>query len=101
MSLRVRLFLLLGCLVFLLVSAQGWLVRALTRDLSSELGQVVMYVGHHLVTSLPDVEVLEQGVRTMALDVRIHDEEQFMRVEFGMEWEIYAAETWMLIPYVY
>jgi signal transduction histidine kinase len=77
MSLRVRLFLLLGCLVFLLVSAQWWLVRALTRDLSSELGQVVMYVGHHLVTSLPDVEVLEDDDRTapVALDVSIHEAE--------------------------
>ncbi len=75
MSLRVRLFLLLGSLVFLLVTAQWWLVRALTRDLSGELGQVVMVVGHHLVTSLPNVEVLEEGDRTapMAFDIRIHE----------------------------
>jgi signal transduction histidine kinase len=77
MSLRVRLFLLLGGLVFLLVSAQWWLVRALTRDLSGELGQVVMVVGHHLVTSLPNVEVLEDGDRTAhrTFDVRIHEAE--------------------------
>ena len=34
-----------------------------------------MVVGHHLVTSLPDVEVLEEGDRTAptAFDVRIHE----------------------------
>jgi len=92
MSLRVRLFLLLGSLVFLLVTAQWWLVRALTRDLSGELGQVVMVVGHHLVTSLPNVEVLEEGDGTapMAFDIRIH-ETDFEEGEHAPEEKVHSA----------
>jgi len=50
-SLRVRLFLLLGGLVAALVVAEWCLVRALSRDLSGELGQVAFSVGESLVTS--------------------------------------------------
>jgi signal transduction histidine kinase len=52
MSLRVRLFLLLGGLVVLLVAAEWWLVRSLTRDLSGELDQVAFFVGHSVASSI-------------------------------------------------
>ncbi len=49
MSLRLRLFLLMGGLVAVLVLAQWWFVRLLTRDLSSELDVVVTSVGESMV----------------------------------------------------
>ena len=52
MSLRLRLFLLIGGLVALLVLAQWWLARLLTRDLSSELDAVVQTVGKSVVALL-------------------------------------------------
>jgi protein-S-isoprenylcysteine O-methyltransferase Ste14 len=32
---------------------------------------------------------------------RIRDEEAFMRMEFGVDWDVYCGESWRLIPYVY
>jgi signal transduction histidine kinase len=52
MSLRVRLFLLLGGLVVLLVAAQWWFVRSLTHDLSGELGEVAVFVGQSVASSI-------------------------------------------------
>ena len=49
MSLRLRLFLLMGGLVAMLVAAQWWWVRVLTRDLSSELDIAVATVGKSVV----------------------------------------------------
>ncbi len=49
MSLRLRLFLLMGGLVAVLVLAQWWFVRLLTRELSSELDVVVTSVGKSMV----------------------------------------------------
>ena len=49
MSLRLRLFLLVGGLVAMLVAAQWWWVRMLTRDLSSELDIAVATVGQSVV----------------------------------------------------
>ena len=52
MSLRLRLFLLIGGLAALLVLAQWWWARLLTRDLSSELDVVVQSVGKSMVAFL-------------------------------------------------
>ncbi|MCP3963148.1 MAG: HAMP domain-containing histidine kinase [bacterium] len=62
MSLRLRLFLLFGGLVALLVLAQWWWVRVLTRDLHSELDQVVHSVGSSVVAFFgdPDSEPLHR-----------------------------------------
>jgi protein-S-isoprenylcysteine O-methyltransferase Ste14 len=38
---------------------------------------------------------------TLVLLWRIHDEEAFMRQEFGTDWEAYSAKSWRLIPFVY
>ncbi len=54
MTLRLRLFLLFGGLVALLVLAQWWWVRVLTRDLSSEIDQVASSVGHSVVAFFSD-----------------------------------------------
>ncbi|MEM7350149.1 MAG: HAMP domain-containing sensor histidine kinase [Acidobacteriota bacterium] len=54
MSLRLRLFLLIGALVALLVLAQWWWVHLLTRDLSSELDVVVTKVGESVVAFFKD-----------------------------------------------
>lgn len=58
MSLRLRLFGLLGGLVALLIGAEWWLVRSLTRDLSGELEKVAASVGSQVVrfvaTTQPD-----------------------------------------------
>ena len=50
MSLRVRLFLLLSALVALLVVAQAWWVRSLTRELAAEVGEVALSVGSSMAT---------------------------------------------------
>jgi signal transduction histidine kinase len=50
MSLRLRLFLGLASLVAVLVAAQWWWVRGLTRDLSDEVGFVALKVGHALTS---------------------------------------------------
>ena len=50
MSLRLRLFLLIGGLVALLVVAQWWWARVLARDLSSEIDEVASSVGHSVAT---------------------------------------------------
>ncbi len=55
MSLRMRLFLLLGCLVAALVLAQWWLVRSLTRDVSAEIGNVALRVGEGVAASIPEM----------------------------------------------
>ena len=52
MTLRMRLFLLLGALVAVLVAAEWWLVRSLARDLSTEIGQVAFRVGESLVATV-------------------------------------------------
>lgn len=52
MSLRLRLFLGLACLVTLMVTAQWWWVRGLTSELSEEVGTVVLDVGHSMVALL-------------------------------------------------
>ncbi len=61
MSLRLRLFLLFGGLVALLVVAQWWWARVLTRDLSSEIDQVASSVGHSVATYFADID-LSEGV---------------------------------------
>lgn len=52
MSLRTRLFLLIGGLAAILVVAQWWLVRSLSRDVTSEVGHVAFRVGEGVVASL-------------------------------------------------
>lgn len=52
MSLRTRLFLLVGGLAAILVVAQWWLVRTLARDVTAEVGQVAFRVGEGVVASL-------------------------------------------------
>ncbi len=52
MSLRIRLFLVLGSLVALLVLAQWWWVRGLTRELTAELDEVAFSVGHSVASYL-------------------------------------------------
>ena len=56
MSLRLRLFLLFGGLLALLVLAQWWWVRVLTRDLSSEIDDVASSVGHSVMAFFHDVD---------------------------------------------
>lgn len=60
MSLRLRLFLLIGGLIALLVLAQWWWARLLARDLSSELDAVVQSVGRSMIAVL-DVSDLAQA----------------------------------------
>ncbi len=52
MSLRMRLFAMLGGLVALLVFVQWWWVRGLTRDLTAEVGEVAVWVGNNVATAL-------------------------------------------------
>lgn len=54
LSLRLRLFLLLGGLVALLVAGQWWLVRSLTGELSSEVEVVALSVGRSLITAMDE-----------------------------------------------
>ncbi|MEO6325619.1 MAG: HAMP domain-containing sensor histidine kinase, partial [Thermoanaerobaculia bacterium] len=61
MSLRVRLVLLLAGILVVLMAAEWLLVRALTRDLSTELGEVASNVGQQVVRR---VEALDQPGRT-------------------------------------
>ena len=57
MSLRLRLFILIGGLVALLVLAQWWWTRALAQDLSSEIDEVASSVGHSVATFFRDVDL--------------------------------------------
>lgn len=52
MTLRLRLFLLLGALVALLVAGQAVLVRSLARDLAEEVGEMVVSVGESVVSAV-------------------------------------------------
>ena len=61
MSLRLRLFLLFGGLLALLVLAQWWWVRVLTRDLSSEIDRVASSVGHSVVAFFQDTDGVAHG----------------------------------------
>ncbi len=65
MSLRLKLFLLFGGLVASVVLAQWWWVRAMTRDLSSEIDAVASSVGHSVVDFFnrtePLIECLDGG----------------------------------------
>ncbi|MEM7585636.1 MAG: HAMP domain-containing sensor histidine kinase [Acidobacteriota bacterium] len=65
MSLRLRLFLSISGLVVVLVVAQWWFVRLLTRDLSSELDVVVTSVGESMLAMFKssdfDVEKMLAG----------------------------------------
>ena len=54
MSLRSRMFLMLGGLVALLVLAQWWLVRSLSSDLDTELDSVALSVGSSVAWLLDD-----------------------------------------------
>lgn len=47
-----RLFLLLGTLVAVLVAAEWWLVRTLSRELSTEIGELAFRVGESVVASV-------------------------------------------------
>ena len=73
MSLRVRLFLILGGLVILLIAAEWWLVRSLTQNLSTEMGRVAIYVGHSVanVLSMDEEPVGEEEIRKIRKDVHI------------------------------
>ncbi len=68
MSLRLRLFLVFGGLVALLVLAQWWWVRVLTRDLSSEIDKVASSVGHSVVAFFSDHESDAPGKILECLD---------------------------------
>ncbi len=59
MSLRLRLFLLFGGLVAILIAAQAWWVRTLSRDLSSELSVIAVQVGNSVARIL--VKPTEDG----------------------------------------
>ena len=52
MSLRIRLFLVLGALVAALVGAHGWLVRSLAGELTAELDVVALKVGASVAQAL-------------------------------------------------
>ena len=85
MTLRLRLFLLFGGLVVLLVLAQWWWVRVLTRDLSSEVDEVASSVGHSVVAFFSDgaqsrvFECLGEGCE----DVALPDEDFEARLRAG------------------
>lgn len=49
MSLRLKLFVVLGSLFALLVAGEWWLVRSLTEELSLELGEVALTVGRRVL----------------------------------------------------
>lgn len=52
MSLRMRLFVMLGALVALLVFVQWWWIRGLADDLTAEVGEVAVWVGNNVATAL-------------------------------------------------
>jgi protein-S-isoprenylcysteine O-methyltransferase Ste14 len=64
------------------------------------LGIIVFNAGMALVYSSWLALVLAAAL-TLVLLWRIHDEEAFMRQEFGTDWEVYSAKSWRLIPFVY
>ncbi|MEM1203414.1 MAG: HAMP domain-containing sensor histidine kinase [Acidobacteriota bacterium] len=54
MALRTRLFLVFGALVALLVLAQWWMVRSLTRDLDTEVDSLALTVGSSMAWAFGD-----------------------------------------------
>lgn len=52
MSLRLRLFLLLGTLLAVLAGAQWWLIRSLTQEVTAEVQEVAFLVGESMITQL-------------------------------------------------
>jgi signal transduction histidine kinase len=77
MSLRIRLFLVLGALVAALVLAHGWLVRSLAGELTAELDVVALDVGEAVARALspgeptcadPPCPEVEHHVRVLHLD---------------------------------
>jgi hypothetical protein len=57
MTLRTRLFLIIGGLAALLVLAQWWWTRKLTRELSDEVDEVASSVGHSVASFFTDGDV--------------------------------------------
>lgn len=86
MSLRLRLFGLLVGLVALLLGAEWWLVRSLTRDLAGELEKVATSVGSQVVrfvaTARPDGTSTPEPTRT-AGKVEVRQEMKWERKEIG------------------
>jgi len=67
MSLRRRLFLLLGTLVALLVGAQWWMIHALSEELEEEVGVVALNVGRSMVA------VFGEGAEVVGdVDAEVH-----------------------------
>ncbi len=58
MSLRLRLFLLFGALVALLMGAQGWMIRSLSEDLSSEARGMAFSVGKAVISVIQEEDFL-------------------------------------------
>ncbi len=54
MSLRLRLFLLIGGLIAMLAGAQWWWMRSLTQDLGTQAGEVAFLVGESVVSAFVD-----------------------------------------------
>lgn len=63
MSLRLRLFLLIGGLIALLAGAQWWWMRSLTQDLGNQAGEVAFLVGESVVSAF--VQDDHMGLHTM------------------------------------
>ena len=67
MSLRIRIFLVLGALVATLVLAHGWLVRSLAADLTAELDVVALDVGEAVARALAAGEPVKHHVQVLHL----------------------------------
>ncbi|MEE8523081.1 MAG: hypothetical protein V3T72_04045, partial [Thermoanaerobaculia bacterium] len=60
MTLRTRLFLIIAGLAALLVLAQWWWTRKLTRELSDEIDAVASTVGHSVASFFVDGDVRQR-----------------------------------------
>jgi signal transduction histidine kinase len=65
MSLRIRLFLVLGALIAALVLAHGWLVRSLAGELTAELDVVALDVGEAVARALSPGEPVKHHVQVL------------------------------------
>ncbi len=113
MTLRLRLFLLLGALVALLVAGQAVLMRSLTRDLAEEVGDIVVSVGESVAAAvgeeplhLPpaaDGDLREHKIKVIHLPriegeierdlaYEVHEQKQTVEVEGAAEPQVRRTE---------
>ena len=72
MSIRLRLFLLLGSLVTLMAIAQWWWIQGLTGDLYDELDRIAIFVGQSVASVIVESHTEEGG--SFTFDQRMDEE---------------------------